>query len=366
MRIFEFKLDSAVTFRKTDEGFLVIPTRFSRIGIQTYGDKKELRLPEDVFNEDSMNSFVGKPVTFTHPKEGVDVNNWKRHEVGTILKFDKEPGDVYTTGEIIIKDKGVIEYIEKRRAKNLDVQMSCGYKANVEDKCGEWDGDKYDGIQRDIRGNHVAIVSQGRAGQEVAMRLDENNKSEVKKMKFKLDSIPGTKIGSVEMNTDSIEDVSNAVIERDKQFRDELVKRDDAEKLLKKEKDETQAKLDSEIAEKKKLEVQLADESRLDAIIAEKTKIKECADYLKIKVDGLDKMDLKKEIIKKVFEDADLTDKSDDYVNARFDSAVDMISKEKKIKTIEVVAGKVDEKGEFVKVETQQDKYDAIYQNHNK
>ena len=365
MRIFDFKLDSAVKFRETDEGFLIIPTRFSRVGIQNYGDTKELRLPEDVFNEDSMKSFVGKAVTFTHPEEGVDVSNWKQHEVGTILSFNKED-DTYTHGEIIIKDKGVIEYIKKRRAKKLDVQMSCGYKAEVEDRNGEYNGEKYDGIQRNIKGNHVAIVAQGRAGQEVSMKLDENNKREVKKMKFKLDAISGTKIGSVEMNTDSIEDVSNAVIERDKLYRDELVKRDDVEKQLKKEKDETQAKLDTEIAEKKKLEIQLADESRLDAIIEEKTKIKECADYLKIKIDGLDKMDVKKEIIKKVFEGADLTDKSDDYVNARFDSAVETLSKEKKIKGLEVVAGKVDDNGDPVKVETTQDKYDTIWKNHNK
>ena len=52
-------------------------------------------------------------------------------------------------------------------------ELSCGYVCDLEDAPGVTpEGERYDSIQRNIRGNHVALVAQGRAGKEVRVRVD--------------------------------------------------------------------------------------------------------------------------------------------------------------------------------------------------
>jgi hypothetical protein len=48
-------------------------------------------------------------------------------------------------------------------------ELSCGYRCEYEFASGEYDGVKYDAIQRNIRGNHLALVEEGRMGKEVAV-----------------------------------------------------------------------------------------------------------------------------------------------------------------------------------------------------
>ena len=40
---------------------------------------------------------------------------------------------------------------------------------------GEYNGQKYDAIQKNITNNHIAIVWKGRAGKNASLRLDEND-----------------------------------------------------------------------------------------------------------------------------------------------------------------------------------------------
>ena len=48
-------------------------------------------------------------------------------------------------------------------------ELSCGYRCRYEYAPGTFDGMKYDYIQRDIRGNHLALVDNGRMGPDVAV-----------------------------------------------------------------------------------------------------------------------------------------------------------------------------------------------------
>jgi hypothetical protein len=48
-------------------------------------------------------------------------------------------------------------------------ELSCGYRCSYEFASGQHDGVKYDAIQRNIRGNHLALVEEGRMGKEVAV-----------------------------------------------------------------------------------------------------------------------------------------------------------------------------------------------------
>lgn len=82
--------------------------------------------------------------------------------------------DVYFDGSIL---KGNIKVFSEAMANliaNGKKELSCGYRCNYEYSPGIFDGIKYDYIQRNIRGNHLALVDNGRMGSDVAV-LDHFN-----------------------------------------------------------------------------------------------------------------------------------------------------------------------------------------------
>ncbi|MBX4266547.1 DUF2213 domain-containing protein [Clostridium estertheticum] len=131
---------------------------------------KVSRTPEELFSKATMDSFEGKSVTNTHPSNNLDVNTTQMTERGHIQNIRRD-GD-YLVGDLFVKDAGLISEIQN----NLKREVSCGYDCSwhkVAD--GEYE-------QRDIIGNHVAVVPNGRAGSRVAIQDSEpeglkNNKS---------------------------------------------------------------------------------------------------------------------------------------------------------------------------------------------
>jgi hypothetical protein len=76
-------------------------------------------------------------------------------------------GDVVRDGsyvrvQLALMDKGAIEAFEAGKR-----ELSAGYTCDIEWTSGTLDdGTEYDAIQRNIRGNHLALVDRGRAGPE--------------------------------------------------------------------------------------------------------------------------------------------------------------------------------------------------------
>lgn len=130
--------------------------------------RRELRTPEEVFHKDSLASFSMVPLTRDHPDAGhVDSKTWKSHAVGVVGEEVKQDGD-YVRATVLVNDEKAVADLEggKRR------QLSCGYTCDVVDGAGEWNGQPYDAVQKNIRGNHVALVALGRAGPDVRVHLD--------------------------------------------------------------------------------------------------------------------------------------------------------------------------------------------------
>lgn len=153
----------------TPEGFLVVKNApLARTGHQLYSDK-ELpltgdrdghiiieRLPEEVFRDQTVNSFHGKPVTLDHPDTDVNPDNWKHLAVGYVLNPRRGDGVLnhLLLGDLVITDAKAIDAI-----RNSDLrELSAGYDAEYEQT---QDGH---GRQRNIVANHVALVSDGRCG----------------------------------------------------------------------------------------------------------------------------------------------------------------------------------------------------------
>lgn len=69
----------------------------------------------------------------------------------------------YLQNSLCIWDGGAIAGVETGKQREL----SCSYAYRADMTPGEYEGARYDGIMRDIVGNHVAIVARGRAGSDV-------------------------------------------------------------------------------------------------------------------------------------------------------------------------------------------------------
>lgn len=163
------ELDDAAQVRETSDGYLVAMPRVARTGIQLYlgsevgvTDKKVVRIyrPEtEVFAQDSLASYAGKPVTDDHPPQMVDAGNWRDHSRGVVGNEILRDGE-WVRVPFIMMDKGLI-----KKFRDGKKQISMGYLCDVDMTPGTTpQGEQYDGIQKTIRINHAAIVSSARAG----------------------------------------------------------------------------------------------------------------------------------------------------------------------------------------------------------
>ncbi len=152
-----------------EQGFLhdtpiVTSTGIFEYGLPDGGVRRELRLPEHVFDKKSLASYAGKPVIITHEAGSIDKDNVMKEIVGTILSEGFQDGSD-------VRCKVVIHDIDKVK-KTPYRELSLGYNLDLIEEPGEWNGEPYDAIQTNIRINHLAIVECARAGEQAHLNLD--------------------------------------------------------------------------------------------------------------------------------------------------------------------------------------------------
>lgn len=153
----------------TNEGFLIDHPIVTTVGIFEYmnpdgSTRRELRLPEEVFNPDSLASYEGKPIIITHNAGEITKENVEEEIIGTILSKAYQDGDN-------VRAKIVIHDTDKMKQSGLR-ELSLGYGLTLDETPGEWNGHPYDAIQRDIKINHLALVSAARAGEQARLNID--------------------------------------------------------------------------------------------------------------------------------------------------------------------------------------------------
>ena len=295
---------------KTDEGFIRDTPIVGRTGILVYRnadgtERREYRPPEEAFNADSLASLMGKPITVGHKAMVTAGNAAQVAPVGSVLSAGRQDGNAIRADIVIY---------------NLDTnarELSCGYSLNLDETPGTTpEGEHYDAIQRDIRYNHLAICSKGRAGiarlnMDGSQIIDDDERTEndmAEMTKIRLDSgieyecAPEVKVEIEKMRKDSAK--------------------------AQKEHDTLQAKFDA-------LEAELAKEKEGRKADAEQAKanfdeaIKARVELLKVaeahKVENADSMtdtEIKTAVIKAVRGDSiNLDGKSADYIEAAYDMA---------------------------------------------
>jgi hypothetical protein len=119
------------------------------------------RGPEDLFRPETIASFEGKPVTLGHPDEFVTPDNIKQYGVGTMSNVRRGTGieDDLMLADLLVTDRAAIDAIQKDGIE----EVSNGYEADYEQqKPGR-------AAQRNILGNHTALVPNGRCGPRCAI-----------------------------------------------------------------------------------------------------------------------------------------------------------------------------------------------------
>lgn len=159
--------------RTTSDGYMAVRARAAKSGVYQYlgaevdpsgtkfkpHDTVNVYRPEsEVFDTRSVHSFLMKPITDDHPHEAVTADNWRNHAKGVVAKAMRD-GD-HLAFDLVLMDRGLIDQVQSGKR-----ELSNGYSTDLKFEDGiAPDGTAYQAVQRQISGNHVAVVDRGRAG----------------------------------------------------------------------------------------------------------------------------------------------------------------------------------------------------------
>ena len=177
--------------KKTKDGFVRENVTLARVGAMDYlGAELGMGLKpnevyqvyvdaDELFKPETIESADGIDITFQHPDSlEITLDDWSELSVGHVQNIYQD-GD-FLKGTIFVKDKSVIDIIEKQGIK----EVSLGYDSDIIEKNGKL-------VKTNIRANHLAIVPEGRCGS--ACKIGDSkkvNKTMFKKRKLSLaDSI---------------------------------------------------------------------------------------------------------------------------------------------------------------------------------
>jgi hypothetical protein len=205
---------------KTDQGYLVGPAVIGRCGIQPYtrgelgldGDPNAvvrlMRTPEEVFRPATIKSFENVPITNDHPPKGVDAGSWSEFSIGNARDIARVEGNLLGATTWVM-DEGGVKEVEGGKEK-----LSCGYTFDLDLTPGvDPDGQPFDGYQRNILGDHLAIVDSPRGGP--VCRIGDKDKKKETPMATKKVIVDGLPL--------ELDEVQAAVVEKLVKDRDTVV-----------------------------------------------------------------------------------------------------------------------------------------------
>ena len=327
-------------FHMTNEGYLTGRAIVTNIGVFPYLNEdgsihRELRLPEEVSKQESLQSLKMKPVSNLHPDEEITAENIKKHQVG-FTGDDVRWDGLHVSVPITITDPETIQEIKEGKRG-----LSAGYSLTLEEASGNYLGTQYHAIQRDIRYNHIAIVPFGRAGDAARIRMDSNSAYyEKHENKIEEDIMPLKKITLDGVDYEAEAEVIKTLNQKGTELENALKKVDSLNKdftVLTAERDTLKDQVDQL---KKEIETIKTDETRIDEAVEKRLKILSAAKDAEIEVEEKStELEIQKAVITKVFPQANLEKKDQIYIDARFDGAVEILQEKKNAKNRSAVKG---------------------------
>jgi uncharacterized protein len=327
--------------RLTRDGYLIADARVARAGVYQYAGhevgRPELpvvnvyRSEDVVFSKAAMASFASRPMTLQHPVEDVNASNWKKYSVGYTGEEVARDGE-FVRLPLIVTDADAVSAIQAGTR-----ELSCGYQCAIEFKDGTApDGTPFQAIMKDIKGNHLAIVDRGRAGN--ACRIGDswkefNDAGEQgkpggesarepaiigdKDMTLRKIQFDGLTIETTDAGAEAIAKLNGKIADMAKTLADANAALD----AMKADKAALVADHAKALAEAKAA-IPTADalESMLDKRSAMIDTAKKIAPQLADSFKGKSGPDVRKAVVASKLGDAAVKDRSDDYVTAQFDA----------------------------------------------
>ena len=214
-------------------------------------DPEELRKAADTFNNQPLlNTHIAVSV-LDPPKEAIIGST------GESAEFD----GTYLKNSLVIWDVNSIIGVENKQQR----EISSSYRYRLDMTPGEYEGEAYDGVMRDIVCNHVAIVPSGRAGPDVFVY---DSQPTGLKLMSKIKSLM-TLIRPYLANDEKSEEVEKkveAIIkdeDEDKKKAEDEMSEEEKKKLAKDEESEKEKKAEDEAEEEKKEKEKMANDSKL-------------------------------------------------------------------------------------------------------
>lgn len=341
---FRYDVSQISDYQITEEGYLKVRARIARTGIQSYTDasggiRLEYRPEEEVASSEALDSFREKCLTKEHPPVLLDASNTKDYAVG-FTSADVSYSDGFVESTLTVTDKETIEEIMRGNVR----EVSCGYKVDYVDQPGTTpDGQHYDGIQKNIRGNHVAIVKRARGGANVRLMLDSADAAVTELITLKEETIMPANIAfdGVSFEADSAlaaavvaerEDAKASYADMKRKYDEAMAsaskmkeEMDAMEKEMKGKMDAAEGRADalSQELEAAKADLEAAQQVNVDSLVEERIAL---IDKARISLDsafdfaGKNAREIMEASIKAVRGDVDLSERSDDYVTAMFDT----------------------------------------------
>jgi hypothetical protein len=276
-----------------------------------------------------MKSLRLVPLTNLHPPTMLDAGNARSYAVGAVGENIRRDGR-WIVAPLAVHDKQTVTQMDSGELR----QVSAGYECELDETPGMTpDGERYDAVQRQIDHNHVALVPNARAGRDAAVRMDAAVSDDDEP------AAPAQRKGT----TVNLEQALAALAAAQEKLGAEKARADAAESKV--------ARFDALTAERDDLKDRLAkaDKARTDAEAGVPMRIKarvaletaareilgrtdaEDGESSEAKFDDKSDREIKLAVIKHVTDadcdvDSSGAKRSDEYVNARYDAAVERAS----------------------------------------
>ena len=299
-------------------GFVAVEKRpISKVGVFDYlgssigaDDPNKIyrvyRPAEELSNQDTIDSFKLVPLIDDHEMLGTD---------GTPAEDKGVQGttgeDIYFDGDTLFGNLKVYTNALKTLIDGGKKDLSLGYRCEYDFKEGVFNGEKYDAIQTKLRGNHVALVDNGRMGKEVSVcdsaiitfdnndlitkgdkpKMDEELKKMLSELTAKVDAL------SEKIKVEEVVEDADEVVEDTKEAEDkEVVEDTEAEEKKAADMEEEKKKVAQDAMDAK---IALKEEFKSrDKLASEISKVVGSFDHLdmdfkEVVAYGLDKIDIK-------------------------------------------------------------------------
>ncbi len=312
---------------KSDSGFLTYDFLAAQTGVFPYYDWDlgrvvyELKHPDDLLRADVVDQLMHLPITEDHPWELVSTDNAKEHIKG-LTTGNASVQDNKLAGEGTIFDAALIGKV----LGGTKDECSLGFECTIVDEHGVYEGVAYERRQTEFRLNHLAMVEQGRCGPECSARFDSANdvavqmRTDSKELPRRNENMKTVKLDGQDYNVDdavagrldTLQQENEKLTRENGQLQGKLDGKDDEIKKIKDEKDAlegtqvTAEKLDEAV------------EGRLMLIQDASAILDEGYDFK-----GKSDQEIKVDCIKVMNQDFKADGKSEDYINARFDTILE-------------------------------------------